>query len=92
MALPDFVRFRNQNSAIITISATPTVSAWVERSARPSSSPVISRKSRTAIRKRAPSSKRISSTPIRMRVRPFITNITPTEAITKMIGAAFCRR
>ena len=58
----------------------------------PSSSPVMSRKSRALTTKRAPSAKRWSSGPMMKRTRPLYMNMTPTDAITMTMGAAFRRR
>ena len=41
---------------------------------------------------RAPSAKFCSSTPMMKRTMPFITNMTPSDTMTRMIGAAFCLR
>jgi hypothetical protein len=68
------------------------VSPCVVRKASPSSSPVISRKVRAEMMKRSPSEKRWSSTPMMKRTIPLMMNITPMEAMTKMIGLAFCAR
>ena len=72
----------------MTITAVTTVMTWVDRTARPSSSPDHSRNSPARTRKRAPSSKRMSSTPMAKRTMPFMTNITPIETMTRITGAA----
>jgi hypothetical protein len=59
--------------------------------ARGSARPVIVLKS-CGFRKRAPSLKFCSSTPMMKRMMPFITNITPRETMTTMVEEAFWRR
>ena len=76
----------------MAITAATMVSAWVERKAIPSSSPLQSRKSPTVNRNRSPSAKRWSSGPMTMRTTPLNRNITPTEAIMNTTGFARCRR
>ena len=77
--LPVRVRFRNQNSTATTTTAVTTVMPCVVLSASPSSSPVISLKSRAEMMKRSPSAKLWSSGPMMKRTRPFMMNITPIE-------------
>ena len=90
--LPVRVRFRNQKSSATAMPAVTRVMTCVVRIARPSSSPVRSRKPRAEMTKRSPSVKPISSTPMMKRTRPFIMNITPIETITRITGEAFWRR
>ena len=90
--LPVRVRFRNQKSAATTTIAVTMVMACVDLKASPSARPVIFLNSPAVTTNRSPSSKRISSTPMMKRVTPFMMNITPMETMTRITGAAFCRR
>ena len=57
MDLPVRVLFRNQNSSATTTTAVTTVMPVEVRIARPSSSPVMSRKVRAEMMNRSPSEK-----------------------------------
>jgi len=92
MDLPVRVRFRNQNRAVTSAIATTTVSNWEDFIARPSLNPVISLKARALMINRSPSKKFWSFGPMIKRTTPFITNITPTDAITMRIGGALVSR
>ena len=91
MDFPVRVFCRNQKSAATTTKAVITVTACVPLIASPSARPVADLNSPAEIRKRPPSAKFWSSTPMIRRTIPFITNITPMETMTRMVGEAFSR-
>ena len=70
-----------------------SVIACVVLIASPSASPVAALKSPADDHEaRAIGEVLIRPTPMMKRVMPFMTNITPIETMTRMIGAAFCLR
>ena len=90
--LPVRVFCKNQNRAAMVNKAVTSVTAVVPLMAKPSAKPVQALKSPAEIKKRPPSAKFCSWVPMMIRTRPFMTNMTPAETITRMIGLAFCLR
>ncbi len=74
------------------MTAATTEIACVVLIASGSANPVAALKSCGLSIIRAPSVKFCSEVPMIMRTSPFITNITPVETITTMIGLARCLR
>ena len=92
MALPARDLSRNQNSAATAAAATARVRAWDSLIDRPSRRPVAALNSPALTRNRAPSENDRSSGPMMKRTTPLSTNITPVEAMRKIIGGLFRRR
>lgn len=95
MAWPAYLPVRvfcrtGKNRAAQQTSAAMTEIAWVVLIASSSAGPVAALKSCGLSIIRAPSVKFCSEVPMIMRTRPFITNITPVETMTTMIGFALC--
>ena len=90
--LPVRVLFKNQNKAATIIIAATNVMTCDKRIARPSFNPVIALKSRALIKNRVPSANRRSPGPMINRTSPFIMNVIPREAITKIMGLALTFR